>query len=790
MIGFKSAVVSLTVIGLFAHGLGAADVPAKKTPAKDVYTQLSQEAEKGNPDALVQIGILRLRGSDGVKQDAAQAFRDFRNVAEMGNAAGQFWVGFCMTKGVGTAKNVNGAIPFLEKAAAAGESKAMVLLAQIYTTGLKGNPDLTLAFQYLIRGASAKNGDAAYMLGTWYRDGIEVKADLIEAHKWFERGIEYGNLYAQAALADMILNDPESNQQERAAALLSLEEAAQKGNPLAHVYLGNRAMKENKRPVALKHYMKASSSNSPEVNMALARYYAANPQKAEIYFRKAVEAGDAKAIAALADWLLKKNNDNSNKEAVKYLVKLAGYNDVSAQVRLGRIYLTGIKGVAKDYQKAYKYLHEAASSKNAEAQYFLALCYEKGWGVKADAKLAAGWALSAADAGDSYAQLLYATYCQRGFGAKQDSAEAIKYLRRSAAQGNKQAEVMLGDYLVSGVGAKTAGSDEGVATLRKAAEAGEARAQFLLGKIYSDGVLVKRDYKEGFKWLLKADAQNYPKAYALLALYYRNGYGAVKADAAKMLAYLNKGVKARQSDAIALMGRCYLEGTGVKQDARKAVGYFRNAADMKDPEGEFWMGLCLLKGIGEKENVAAAIHFLKRSAAAKNPNGCFYYGMCLKDARGVKENLAEAVKYFAIAAEGGNTDAMYQYGLLLESGRGVKKNLVKAFELYEKSAAGKNAYGLCALAQCYESGSGVEKDPRTALFFYRRSADMNNAAAQFLLAQCLERGVGTGIDRYEARFWYEKAARNGFELANDRLKVMDKIDEAHAQIRKDQENQK
>ncbi|MBQ8754880.1 MAG: sel1 repeat family protein [Lentisphaeria bacterium] len=790
MIGFKSAVVSLTAIALFAQTLGAADAPAEKKTAKSAYALLSEKAEKGNPDALVQLGVLRLRGANGVKQDVAQAFRDFRNAAEMENAAGQFWTGFCMTKGVGTAKNVKGAIPFLEKAAAGKESKAMVLLAQIYAAGLNGNPDLTLAFQYLLRGASAKNGDAAYMLGVWYRDGIEVKADAIEAHKWFERGVEYGSLYAQAALADMILKDADSNQEEKTAALRSLEEAAQKGNALAHVLLGDVAMQANDRTKAFAHYQRAAGSNLPEANLALARYFAANPPKAESYLRKAVAAGSSRANAALADWLLRKNDDKSNAEAVKILQKLAENNSVDAQVRLGRIYLTGLKGVAKNYPQAYKYLHDAAAAKNVTAQYFLSLCYKNGWGVKADAKIAAAWALSAAEAGDSYAQLLYATYCQDGVGMKQNSAEALKYLKLSAAQGNKQAAVLLGDYLVSGVGTETPASDDGVALLRESAEAGDARAQYLLGKIYSDGVLVKRDYKEGFKWLLKADAQNYAKAYALLALYYRNGYGDVKADPAKMLDYLNKGVAAKQGDAIALMGRCYLEGNGVKQDVKKAVEYFRQSANMKDGEGEFWMGLCCLKGIGVQAHIPTAIMYLKRSAAAKNPNGCFYMGMCYKDGLGVKEDLAAAAKNFEIAANGGNPDAMYQYGLLLENGRGVKKDPAKAFGWYERSAAAKNPYGLCALAQCYESGSGVAKDARTALFFYRRSADLNNTVAQFLLAQCLERGIGTSVDRHEARFWYERAARNGFELARDRLKVLDKIEDAYAEIRKNQDNKK
>ena len=60
---------------------------------------------------------------------------------------------------------------------------------------------------------------------------------------------------------------------------------------------------------------------------------------------------------------------------------------------------------------------------------------------------------------------------------------------------------------------------------RQAAEQGEARAQTLLGLLYSRGEGVPQDYAEAFKWLHQAAAQGTSRAQGILGGMYYFGEG-------------------------------------------------------------------------------------------------------------------------------------------------------------------------------------------------------------------------------------------------------------------------
>jgi TPR repeat protein len=64
-----------------------------------------------------------------------------------------------------------------------------------------------------------------------------------------------------------------------------------------------------------------------------------------------------------------------------------------SQVWLGKTYLEGSKKdkIPQDLPLAFHWLTLAAEQENAEAQYHLATCYEKGLGVEADAEKAQAW---------------------------------------------------------------------------------------------------------------------------------------------------------------------------------------------------------------------------------------------------------------------------------------------------------------------------------------------------------------------------------------------------------------
>jgi Sel1 repeat len=109
--------------------------------------------------------------------------------------------------------------------------------------------------------------------------------------------------------------------------------------------------------------------------------------------------------------------------------------------------------------------------------------------------------------------------------------------------------------------------------VRAPAEQGDARAQSLLGLIYSSGHVAPRDDREATKWFRSA---------------------------------------ADQGDAVAQlqMGVMYSEGRSVPQDYSEAARWYQLAADRGNPEAQFNLGILYATGKGiPQDNVLAHMWF-------------------------------------------------------------------------------------------------------------------------------------------------------------------------------------
>lgn len=122
------------------------------------------------------------------------------------------------------------------------------------------------------------------------------------------------------------------------------------------------------------------------------------------YLLKGDEAGDSKAPRYLA-LLYESSEDYEN--ALIYYEKAAGLGDTTGKYYVGQYYLEG-KGTDVDYEKAYEYLSEVASSKKvvpgvADARYSMGYIYENGLGVEADLDAAIDWYTQASENGSEEA---------------------------------------------------------------------------------------------------------------------------------------------------------------------------------------------------------------------------------------------------------------------------------------------------------------------------------------------------------------------------------------------------
>ena len=156
-----------------------------------------------------------------------------------------------------------------------------------------------------------------------------------------------------------------------------------------------------------------------------------------------------------------------------------------------------------------------AENGDAVAQYFLALAYAYGKGIKQDDAQTFKWLSQSAERGLAAAQLDLGILLQNGIGVPQDMNAAVKWYRNAADQGLAVAQYNLGVLYEHGHGV---GQDakEAVRWYRGAAEQGHAAAQFNLARAYKSGRGVPQDDREADQWLRKSAAQGFPAAQEVL----------------------------------------------------------------------------------------------------------------------------------------------------------------------------------------------------------------------------------------------------------------------------------
>ncbi|XP_066092745.1 protein sel-1 homolog 2 isoform X2 [Saccopteryx bilineata] len=148
----------------------------------------------------------------------------------------------------------------------------------------------------------------------------------------------------------------------------------------------------------------------------------------------------------------------------------------------------------------------------------------------------------------------------------------------------------------------------------------------------------------------------------------------------KALYYFLKAAKAGSANAMAFIGKMYLEGNdAAPQNNATAFKYFSMAANKGNAIGLHGLGLL------------------------------YFYG------KGVPVNYTEALKYFQKAAEKGWPNAQFQLGFMYYSGSGVWKDYKLAFKYFYLASQSGQPLAIYYLAEMYATGTGVLRSCRTAV---------------------------------------------------------------------------
>ncbi|MBQ6277898.1 MAG: sel1 repeat family protein [Bacteroidales bacterium] len=99
--------------------------------------ELIKNAENGNVEAQIEVGMLYYNGTDYVKKDCAEASHWFRMAAEQGSAEGQYRLGRMYDYGEGEEKNEEMALLLYRRAASQGHPYAQKALGIFYKEDLE-----------------------------------------------------------------------------------------------------------------------------------------------------------------------------------------------------------------------------------------------------------------------------------------------------------------------------------------------------------------------------------------------------------------------------------------------------------------------------------------------------------------------------------------------------------------------------------------------------------------------------------------------------------------------------
>lgn len=198
---------------------------------------------------------------------------------------------------------------------------------------------------------------------------------------------------------------------------------------------------------------------------------------------------------------------------------------------------------------------------------------------------------------------------------------------------------------------KSGDSDCALSEFRAEADKGNARAQFLLGVMYSMvGSGVKQDYIEAIKWFRLAADQKY-------------------------------------ADAQYELGKMYFNGDGVKQDYAETVKWHRLAADQGHAKAQLLLGSMYDNGRGVKQNSAEALKWYRLAADQGDSDAQFVLGLRYEFGQGVKQDDTEALKWYRLAADQGDAESQRRVGQLIERSNCSKQATTKLFGVALKCAS-------------------------------------------------------------------------------------------------------
>ena len=149
-------------------------------------------AEEGDARAQYYLGIMHANG-EGVPENDRQAAYWFQESARQGNSQSQYHLGIMYANGEGVPEDDPQAVYWFRKSANQGDARAQFNLGVMYEFG-EGVPEADRqAVNWYRRAAEQGHVRAQFGLGLMYADGAGIPRDNVRAYAWFNLAAARGD---------------------------------------------------------------------------------------------------------------------------------------------------------------------------------------------------------------------------------------------------------------------------------------------------------------------------------------------------------------------------------------------------------------------------------------------------------------------------------------------------------------------------------------------------------------------------------------------------------------------
>ena len=352
-------------------------------------------------------------------------------------------------------------------------------------------------------------------------------------------------------------------------------------------------------------------------------------------------------------------------EVVGWLRKAANGGSADAADELGDYYAFTFLGPERDYSRgpafhAAQWYRKAADLGSETAADSAASIYVQGRGVRNQAGVADAiqWLTHLAEKEPTWYKGLGDIYRTGTFGLKKDNQQALKWYRLGSDKGDGVAMLSIGrlykerkDYA------------EALKWFQKCAELKPTKYGAFwgtfpeevfgeLGQMHENGLGVRKDEAEAFRWYLLGAERGNPAAKYKVGLMYQNGQG-VAQSYARAHTWFRRAAGARVHEANVALGKLYEEGQGVRKDYAEAMKWYRQAI----------VGYVLDHGRVEDCPITDECN----DHIYRFPAATYHIGFLYENGLGVAQDRKVALKLYQRAAKDGFADAKVKLKALSKS---------------------------------------------------------------------------------------------------------------------------